>query len=96
MRRDQVTPTPINKRRLAIAGQGLGHFSLGCERATIGLAFLHPVAAPIDRNDLRMMQESIEKSSGQHFVSQQASPPSKARVILPHFHGVTENGTLTK
>ena len=80
LRRDQVTLTPINKRRLANAGGGLSRFSLSCEYAMIGLALLHAVAASIDRNDLCMMQESIQKGRRQDLVSQQVSPPREAGI----------------
>jgi len=43
-------------------------------------AIFHAIAAPVNRDDLGMMQEPVEQGSGQDFIIQEFSPFAKAGV----------------
>ena len=51
-----------------------------CRNREDRLALFHAMTAPINRDDLRMVQQPVQQRGRQHFVAQQRSPLSKAGV----------------
>src|SRR5260221_490295 len=75
-RQDKLTP----QRRPLYASIQLTLLSFLTPTGSAGTAIFHAVAATIDGDDLRMMQEPVEQRRGEDLISQQTSPGRKAGI----------------
>src|SRR2546421_11400850 len=75
-RQDNLTP----QRRPLCASIKVTLLSFLTPTRSADTAIFHAVAATIDGDDLRMMQEPVKQCRGENLISQQTSPGRKAGI----------------